>query len=151
QDEGAATDLGAVDEARTNPEILGDIVRHVAARGEHRIDVALAQTRVRECVGGGLHVQLECRFVWQAAELIRFGNPDDGDAPAQRSSGGAHEPPAGRNFGSVISSVMSSKTTSSSMSQRTCAGSGSTPTILLNKRGPSASSTRPMITGVWTG
>ena len=132
-------------------EVLGDVGRHVAAGGEHGVDVALLQAGVGERVVRRLHVQLEGGVVGQLAEFVGLGDADDGRDAAQGARIGAHAVARGWNLGSVISSVMSSNTTSSGMSQRSAAGSAATPTMCDIRRGPSSSSTMPMTIGAGTG
>src|SRR4029077_2839111 len=109
--------------------------------GEHGVDVALLEPGIRERVVRRLHVELQGGLVGQLAELIGLGHPGDGDDAAQRARIGAHDAARGRNFGNVISSVMSSNTTSSGMSHRNAEGSGVTPMMCDIRRGPSSSST----------
>ena len=113
--------------------------------------MSLVQAGVGQRIVRRFHVQLQRRFVRQLTELVGFADADDGDAAAQMAHVDAHAPALGRNFGSVISGVRSSKTTSSGMSQRRAAGSATTPTMCDIIRGPSSSSTMPMTNGAATG
>src|SRR5262249_58709965 len=95
--------------------------------------------RVGERVVRRLGVQHEGRLVRQATVLVGLGCADDRDAAAHPPEIAAHPfPPAGRKCGRAISSVASWKTTSTGMPMRSFAGSGTTPTGVGIRRGPSA-------------
>src|SRR5688572_1952918 len=100
--EGAAADGGAVDPRGRDAEVPGHFGRGVAGGGD-AVDVFRREAAVGERVQSGVGVEADLREVGYHAEFGRLRGADDGDALAPHAA-----PPAGRNFGSVTSSVTAS-------------------------------------------
>ena len=125
------------------------------ARAEDAVDLGEGDAGVLEGVAGGLGVELEDGLVGDDADLVGLVCADDRDLLEEggfffsvgrhltdESVNGfaerinecdesGHDVAIGLNLGREISSVMSSKTTSTGMSQRIWEGSGSIPTRLV--------------------
>ena len=137
---------------RTFDSVLSDEVLHVSELdsgvleeppvGTRRARVHAVLENLEEAplpIGEGVGDPLPC--LRRGHRRSKESRQVDGVTSGERESlPGAHRArPAGRNFGSVTSSVTSSKTTSTGMSHRT--SSTATPSIVVGSRGPSSSST----------
>src|SRR5262249_4620641 len=139
---GAAAHGGPVDVARRDAERLADGGGGVLAGGEDAVHVGDLEPGVTHGIGDGLDVQRELALVGQRAHLVGLVDADDaGDVREVLQVGHGAYRPAGRNSGSVTSSVSFWNTTSTGMSHLIFFGSGSTSIRFESSRGPSASST----------
>src|SRR5581483_5777098 len=147
-DERAAADLRPVDVARADAHVLGGLGAHPEAGAEDGIDVVFFEPRIGERVPRRFGVERERGLPGELPVLVRLARADDRDAAAHAAEIAAH---AGRKRGSATSAETSSNTTSTGMPILIFAGSGSTPTRFVIRRGPSASSTIAITYGVGSG
>ena len=97
--ERAAADGGAVDPARDDVQVLGEL-RWRGAGGGNAIDVVEGEASIGEGEHGGLGVQLHHRVAGQLADGFGFGGANDGDLVAVVLSVAGHvDPPLSRPAG----------------------------------------------------